>query len=439
VVLVTLDTTRGDVLGQGFTPNLEALAARGARFDRAFATTNSTIPSHPAIFTGLPLEEHGAIGNRHAFGVENTTLAERLRAAGYRTAAAVSVSLLRPGFGFGQGFDRFELPHAGAHRDGAEATEVALEWLDEFRADDAPFFLWLHLFDAHTPYGPPEAFARPFMSAHGLERPPPDADPPTMPTWDVPPAQLQFLKGQSNRDRVVFDYHLSVAYADSLVGRLVERLEHNQLAANTLLLVTADHGESLGERDYWFEHGNLYPEVIHVPLILAGPGVPHGEVVAREVSLIDVLPTVLAAAGQARGALEGLDLSDLARSGTAPERKLWFQLSDRRQAGFRDRDVHFVATLEDGLRWISGGERNAQGLVVPRFATEPAGTAHLFDLSADPDALSDVAAQHAEQAAGLTGDVRRWVESRAQARATRRALSPSEEQDLQDLGYAGDD
>ena len=168
VVVITLDTTRGDVLGKGFTPNLDALAERGTLFERAYSTTNSTIPSHASIFTGLPLEEHGAIGNRHEFGSANRTMAERLRAGGYHTAAAVSVSLLRPGFGFGQGFDRFELPHANAFRDGEPAAEVATEWVRDFAADEIPFFLWLHLFDPHTPYGPPPAFAKRFMKEHGL-------------------------------------------------------------------------------------------------------------------------------------------------------------------------------------------------------------------------------------------------------------------------------
>lgn len=438
IVLITLDTTRGDVLGLGFTPNLEALIGRGTRFDAAFATTNSTIPSHASIFTGLQLEEHGAIGNRHAFGTENVTLAERLRAGGYNTAAAVSVSLLRPGFGFGQGFDRFELPHENAFRDGTPATEAALSWLEGWSADGAPFFLWLHLFDAHTPYGPPKDFVDAFLAQHDLELPPEEVNPPTMPVWDEPPAQLSFLKGESNLERVVFEYHLGVAHADALVGRVAAKLAELGLSDNTLLVVTADHGESLGERDYWFEHGNLYPEVLHVPLILAGPGVPAGAAVGEEVSLIDVYPTVLAAAGQRADKVEGIDLRKLASAGTAEARTLWFQLSDRRQTGFRDGRVHFVATLENGLRWISGSERNAEGLRVPHFASEDAGVSHLFDLSADPGALLDVAGERPDQAAGLTLDVKGWLAARAKAQAERRGLTEEEEQELQNLGYTGD-
>lgn len=439
IVLITLDTLRGDVLGRGFTPNLEAMAARGTRFTQAFATTNSTIPSHASIFTGVTLEEHGAIGNRHAFRAENLALAERLRAAGYRTGAAISVSLLRPGFGFGQGFDRFELPHENGFRDGSLATEVALEWLAEWSSDGAPFFLWLHLFDAHTPYGPPDEFVDAFLEETGMTRPPRTAEPPTMPVWDEPPAQLSFLKGTSNRDHVVFQYHLGAAHADLQVGRLRARLAELGLAEDTLVIATADHGESLGERDYWFEHGNLYPEVLHVPLILEGPSIPTGVTVTADVSHVDLLPTVLAAAGVRGDGLGGLDLAHLARAGEPPApRPLWFQLSDQRQTGFRDARVHFVATLADGLRWISGSEPDPTGRMVSRFASESAGARHLFDLERDPEALVDVAAVQSERAAQLFADVEAWVASRAKAKVTALELTNDEEATLKDLGYAGE-
>ncbi|MEM7309083.1 MAG: sulfatase [Planctomycetota bacterium] len=439
VVLVTLDTTRGDVLGKGWTPNLDRLAQRGTLFSSAYATTNSTIPSHASIFTGLPLEEHGAVGNRHAFQPQNRTLAERLRGAGYHTAAAVSVSLLRPGFGFGQGFERFELPHEDAFRDGAPATDAACGWIDEWSAQDTPFFLWLHLFDPHTPYGPPDDFVRDLLAERSLIPPPRRVDPATSPEWDVPPTQLDFVLGTTNRDRVIFEYYLGIAYADHLVGRLLEALERGGVAEDTVVAVTSDHGESLGEREYWYEHANLYPEVVHVPLILAGRGVPAGRSVDAPVSLIDLFPTLLGHLALApEPELAGADLLALARGEAAPERRIWFQLSGRKQAGFRDDDQHFIATLEDGLFWISGAEPDEAGQRVPSYTTEPGGTNHLYELSDDPELQRDLGAEQEKRAADLADEVRRWLSTRKAALQTRRELTAEEEAELRNLGYAGD-
>jgi len=437
-VVITLDTLRADALDRGFTPNLEALAARGARFDEAFATTNSTVPSHASLFTGLKPVEHGAIGNRYAFGADNDTAAERLRALGYHTAAAVSVNLLRPGFGFGQGFDRFELPHAGSGVDGEPATAAAERFLAERADDGAPFFLWLHLFDAHTPYGPPDAFADAFVREHGLTPPPREAEPATMPVWDVTPSSLEFARGASNVDWMRFRYHLGVAHADMLVGRLLARLEDGGLAEHTLVTVTADHGESFGERDFWFEHANVYPEVLRVPLILAGPGVPSGARVGARVSGVDLLPTLLRSAGRPDPELGDVDLLELAStagSGERDTRRLWFQLADGLQAGYRDRAEHFVATIGDGLRWIDGAEVDGDGARVPRFAGEPRGTLHLFDLASDPDALHDIATAEPERAARAAATVEEWLATRVRARASKAELTADDERLLQALGY----
>ncbi|MFH1463862.1 MAG: sulfatase-like hydrolase/transferase [Pseudomonadota bacterium] len=257
VVLVTLDTTRADRLGcYGYaaaeTPNLDALAARGARFSRAYAAIPLTIPSHGSLFTGLWPPHHGVRDNGDArLDPEATTLAERLQAAGWRTGAATSAFVTQAHWGFGQGFDRYDDDLGVAsdqlswrsERPAGEVIEAALAQLD-----DRVTFLWVHLFEPHAPYQPPE----PFRTRH---------------------------EGRP--------YDGEIAAADAALGRLLQRLP-----VDALVVVAGDHGEGLGEGGEQ-NHGLLLGDAtLRVPLILAGPGVAP-QVIDTPVSLVDVLPTLL--------------------------------------------------------------------------------------------------------------------------------------------------
>jgi arylsulfatase A-like enzyme len=321
IVLVTLDTTRADALGAfgaspSCTPYFDALAQRSLVFSQAWSASNATTPSHASLFTGLTVQDHGVRDNLSRLASKNLTLAELLRERGYHTAAAVSVEHLQAGkSGLGQGFDQFLLAESDASRDGAITIRAVKQWLEDWRAQgDAPIFLWVHLFDAHVPYGPPAEFMERYCERFGLQLPPATIDPPTL-----PPSHYtrpgEFLHGVTNQAHAEFLYQAAVAYQDSLIENLMSVLAARGSAERTVLCLTADHGESLGEHQHLFNHLGLYTEVLRVPLILCVPGI-EPERVDKLAWSLDVTTTLLELAG-ARVPVEmrGRNLVALARGG----------------------------------------------------------------------------------------------------------------------------
>jgi arylsulfatase A-like enzyme/Flp pilus assembly protein TadD len=267
-VLVTIDTLRADHVGcygadWASTPTLDALASRGLRFSTAISPAPLTLPSHATLLTALDPPEHGVRANG-AFRLEEgvPTLAERFGDAGFSTAAFVSAFVLDRRFGLARGFAHYDdtlgvqSEDIGvASRPAGESVDRALAWLAS-----APerFFLWLHLYDPHAPYEPPEPYR-----TRQLGRP----------------------------------YDGEIAYADAELGRLLAALDARFPDGRTLLAVTADHGESLGEHGEPTHAFSVYDATQRVPLILAGPGVPRGALDERLVRLADLAPTLLALAG----------------------------------------------------------------------------------------------------------------------------------------------
>jgi arylsulfatase A-like enzyme len=291
VLLVTVDTLRADRVGaygagDARTPTLDKLARQGVRFQTAIAVTPITLPSHASILTGLYPPRHGVRHNgiyRLEAGIE--TLAERLRAAGYSTAAVVGAYVLARRFGLDQGFDLYDdrmsskraLAGGYLERTAGAVTDRALQWLD---ATSRPFFLWVHYYDPHAEYAPPPPFAARFP-----DRP----------------------------------YQGEIAYVDSELGRLIDALRASGRLEDTLVVVTSDHGESLGEHGEAFHSYTLYDATLAVPLILRGPGIPAGRAVGGVVSGVDVAPTVLALLGVAAlREADGRDLSLLWQTGADP-------------------------------------------------------------------------------------------------------------------------
>jgi arylsulfatase A-like enzyme/tetratricopeptide (TPR) repeat protein len=272
VLLVTIDTLRADHVGSHgaagvATPTLDALAARGTRFDRAMAVAPLTLPSHISILTGLLPPSHGVRHNAiHRLPREVETLAERFDAAGYRTGAFVGAAVLDAAFGLDQGFDHYDAamgegasgPAGYAERSAEAVTDAALDWLAG--RTGAPTFLWVHYYDVHARYEPPEPYRTRFV-----ERP----------------------------------YDGEVAYVDAEVGRLFAAVERTGRMGETLVAVTSDHGEGLGAHGESSHSYFVYDTVLHVPLLLAGPGVPAGRVVEEVVSNAGLAPTLLALAGVA--------------------------------------------------------------------------------------------------------------------------------------------
>ncbi|MBI5434739.1 MAG: sulfatase [Planctomycetes bacterium] len=424
LILVTLDTTRADALGEGRTPYFDALAAQSLDFTNAWCTCNATSPSHASILTGLAVQDHGVTDNRSLLGAQNVTLAERLRAAGYTTGAAVSVEHLQAGkSGLGQGFDQFLLTASDASRDGSITIRAVKDWLATWETlGDRPFFLWVHLFDAHTPYGPPQNFLDEYCKRWSVTPPPKDVEPATMAPNHYTEAD-EFLHGVDNKAYAEFLYQAAVAYQDALIENLMAEVARLGLAEHTVLALTADHGESLGEHEHWYDHVGLYGEVMEVPLLLHVPGVAPARVAAAA-SGLDLAPTLLALGGAATdGVLRGTDLVELAKTGR--ERTLFFEHSDRVQLGARDAEHHVIVTLTDFAPWDGARKRAKDEL-------------ELYEHRTDPALLDDRAAADPARATRWREALETWRKTALDRRGERGTRTPEEERRLRELGYAGE-
>jgi arylsulfatase A-like enzyme/Flp pilus assembly protein TadD len=340
LVLITLDTTRADHLGawghaHARTPNLDALAARGTRFERCDTAAPVTLPSHATMLTGLFPPRHGVRDNGiFTLGAGVETVVERLAAAGYDTAAVVSAAVLARRHGLDQGFAVYDDDLGSgrargtevAERPADETTDAALARLAALRA---PFLLWVHYFDPHEEYRPPTRFADAASGPHRL-------------------------------------YDGEIAFMDAEIGRLLAALP-----ASTAVVVAGDHGEMLGEHGET-SHGLLLNSgVRRVPLIVAGPGVPAGRTRECLVRTADIAPTLAELAGLAPVAgLDGRSLLAVAESGPC----------DR--LSYAESFLPFFAYQWYPLRALSDGR--ALYLQAPRPS--------LYRLDVDPGEATDLAA-----------------------------------------------
>jgi tetratricopeptide (TPR) repeat protein len=262
ILLVTLDTTRADAIGPEAvgirTPGFDALAARGMRFRQAYATVPETLPSHTSMLTGVYPAAHAIHENGRSLSPAEPVVAERLRQSGYRTAAFVSSFILARQFGLARGFDLYDdtLPGGAVERRSRATTDAVLDYLA--RPSAQPLFLWVHYFDPHYPYTPPEPF-------------------------------LSRFRGKP--------YLGEVAAMDEQLGRLVAAFERS-VSGPTAIIVVGDHGEGLGDHGEAL-HGNLlYQSTMRVPLVVVGPGIEVG-VSDTPVSTRRVFHTILDLSGAA--------------------------------------------------------------------------------------------------------------------------------------------
>jgi len=388
-VLVSLDTTRADRIGAygadgAHTPTLDALAARGTRFAEAIAPTPMTQPSHASLFTAVEPPTHGLRTNGSAVLRDDLpTLAEHLERAGYATAAFVGALVLEAQFGFARGFGHYDdtmerrVDGTGVGRVQRRADAVvdaALGWLET-----APqrFFLFVHLFDPHEPYDAPSLLAR--------------------------------LRADSA-------YDAEITYADRHLGRLLDTLAERWSDGSTLVAVTSDHGESLGEHGEPTHSYSVYEATQHVPLLFAGPGVPPQTVVEGPVRLVDVAPTLLALAGaEALPDGQGRDLRDA------------WSTPDPWTGG--PAYVETLATRTD-FGWSP-----LYGLRTATHKYIRAPRPELYDLREDPAELHDLAEDLPEQVRELDAALGRYLE-RIPTRSPKTAtLDERSRRRLQELGY----
>ncbi len=297
VILISLDTLRADHLGsfgygRATSPQLDRLAARGVLFERAVAQYPSTLTSHITMLTGLHPAQHDVYPPATALAPSIATLAERLLSHGVRTAGFTEGGYMAKEFGFSRGFEAWDDRAATADTDIERTLGLGREFLRSL-ADGDRFFLFLHSYSVHSPYEPPEPWRGRF--------------------WDVPPPTGAFpstgenLKDVNRGRRPVDDetvrfftdrYDESISYVDEQIGRFMADLESQGLLDTTVVLITSDHGEEFMEHGR-LAHSQVYPECLHVPLILLAPGLVAGTRVAAPVELVDIVPSVLELVGAA--------------------------------------------------------------------------------------------------------------------------------------------
>ncbi len=403
VLLVTLDTTRPDRLGcyghaDATTPNLDRFAETGVLYERAYSTSSWTLPSHASLFTGLLPMQHGAqstpkgAARQLGYGVRPlaesfTTLAEVLGAAGYRTAGVVGGPALSRELGMAQGFERYDdaLDGPGEKVNGKRAEAVAdraIAYLASF--GEMPYFLFVNFFDPHAPYRPPPPYDRGLAPEDGssqsqllleLVR---QLDARAAP---VPPDRL------GERERAALDvlragYDAEIRYMDHHLGRLLDAVAGSARAAETLVVITSDHGESFGEH-YFLSHGaHLYEDNIQVPLVVRPVGSRHASRVREPVQNHRLFATILEATGlplPAGVALRGL---------TVPGGAIVTEV------GRSDANVRLFGAFFD---------RDLRAIHAPPWKLIEAspGSPELFDLARDPGELANLSAESADVAGAL--------------------------------------
>jgi arylsulfatase A-like enzyme/Flp pilus assembly protein TadD len=351
VLLVTVDTLRADRLGvyggSVATPRLDALAREGAVFSSAFAQVPLTLPSHSSILTGTYPTYHGVRDNgRFRLPDRMDTLAELLKAAGYSTAAFVGAFPLDARFGLGQGFDLYDDDFGESHgrlafaeRRAEDVVAAARRWLTIARSE--PTFTWVHLFDPHAPYEAPAPFGNAYPDGYDGE----------------------------------------VAYVDHALGALFE-----SVGEDTLVVVTADHGEGLGEHGESTHSLFVYDSTLRVPLILRGPGVAPGAVVKDVALSIDIVPTVLELVGKAGSCVhcQGRSLVPALEGRSLPTVATYAET--------------YFPRLNLGWSELRSSRRGKWKLIA---APEP----ELYDLDADPGELRNIASAHPGEVRGLEAEL----------------------------------
>jgi arylsulfatase A-like enzyme len=379
VVLVSIDSLRADHVGAyGYakptTPRIDALARSGTLFERALSSTSWTLPAHVALLTGVADSVHGVVDESRALGPGLPTLAERLKARGFATAAVVSGPYLHPRFGLNRGFDRYlncmgflddafePGPAAGtnihldSHGDVTSPCVVrrALEWLSGQRG--RPAFLFVHFWDVHYDYRPPPGYAERFEPRYEGALDPSGFELNKAIHKDMPARDLQHLEAL---------YDGEIAYTDEHVGRLLDGVAALGRSGAHVAL-TSDHGEA------FFEHGekghqkDLHAEVVRVPLVLNGPGVPAGTRLPGPAHITDLGPTLL-------------DLLGLGAPAPRAEGDGWSLVPALRDsAALRGRRV--ASELEVGTARFAALE-TLDWKVIRRFGPD---RAVLYDLALDP-------------------------------------------------------
>ena len=393
VLLISIDTCRADHLSSyGFakktTPNIDAVAEQGALFRRAQSTNPITLPAHSSMLTGTLPPVHGVRDNYdYRLGDSHQTLAEVFQKNGFQTAAFVASFPLAKKFGLSQGFDHYDDRFVRKQPDGAPeflersadaVTKAAIGWLDENH--DEPFFMFVHYFDPHGPYEPPEEFA----------------------------------------DRYSGDpYAAEIAYTDDRIGQLLERFASLGLYDETMIVITSDHGESLDEHGEETHSFFIYQSTAHIPLVIKSPGRLSGVRIEEPVSIIDIAPTILAAVElESPPRVQGIDLQPYL-------------------VGKKPEDVERPIYIES-LVPTTFGCSPLRSIVRDRWQYIWSVRSELYDLDADPQQTNNLIDAEAQLAGELHIELLEAMADQGDANQdSTQVLDDRDRARLQTLGYVG--
>ena len=398
VLLITLDTTRADHLplygyGAVSTPNLDELGRKGVVFEQCATASPLTLPAHCSIMTGYYPPYHGVrVNGNNALRDDQTTLAEVFSASGYRTAAFIGAFVLDGRWGLKQGFEHYDdqfdlkkykqLDLGTVQRRGDEVVNSAMGWLNKNK--DQPFFVWVHLYDPHLPYEPPE----PYFSKYDY----------------YPPVSL---------------YDGEIAFMDEQIGRLCSWLKENGLERKTAVVLVGDHGEGLGDHGELAHGYFIYDYAVHVPLIVVSShSALHNIRIPAQVSTVDIFSTISGLAGIKPPPTQGRSLLDM-------------------MLGKKDKEIPaYSESLSPNLHY---GWSPLLGLRTSQFKFIDAPRPELYDLKQDPKELADVQNRYPEIGLNLKRELDSIVEKISMGAPEPEAANLDSEtlQRLAALGYIG--
>jgi arylsulfatase len=432
LVVITSDAMRGDMMGvngnrEVKTPNLDALATTGVDFERAYCNITTTTPSHATLFSSLYPFDHKAYSNTGRISSKIVTMFEVLRDAGWHTAAIVNFAWLNPEVSnIVQGVD--ELARCVHVRKADTTNKWVFSFVDSRKDSPKPFMLWIHYGDTHTPYNAPGKYNRMYYPAGRDPRAGKSGS--LQKIWHLFPEHLRdnkytkrWLGGITDVDYVVATNKGSVSWIDEQVGRLIDRLKANGQWKNTVFMFASDHGDSLGEHGLWFVHGGLYEPTARIPLIIRVPGGPAGLKIDVPVSLVDMMPTLLARLGvRSPAGVRGEDV--------------WKLLDGKDHSGravlIEHAGGYLISVVTSRYKYIR--HRKTKN-IYPSYPLRK-GKEELYDLSADPGEKTNIASKQPDLLAKmrkLLAALRSGKHQRFEAGQAE--INPQTREMLKSLGY----
>ena len=413
IIYICVDTLRADHVGAyGYakptTPNIDRLASDGAVFLNSYPTDVPTQPSYTSVFTGKKGTTTGVVTHGHPESIIDGSVAtfpQVLAQAGHLTAAVSTLYRFRRWFA--QGFEHYIQPDMGTwlqHITADKVNQAAIPWLKAYGGSKKDFFLFMHYWDPHTPYNlAPEKYVKKFYQGD-----PYSSNPESVARIKANPvldfcARLtipEYDKGLTDWNYTIAQYDAEINYADEHIGQIISTLEEMNILDDTMILITADHGEALGEHDVYADHWDVYEPTARVPLIIYYPGQVKARKIEALVQHTDFAPTILEAFGVSTPEdMEGKSLWPLLRGKTDQH--------------------HEIVTTSTGLWEAQRSLRKGKWKLIKTIdrgfiPLEPA--SELYDLENDPWETNNLAGSEKDMLADMEREYHRWLEENLQMR-----------------------